>query len=204
VRKVLIAIAVLIVLVWLIPYDPQPDGQIQVPPPVAPVVAAPKDRSTPTTADVPALSDQPVASDSVEPPVQVALTPMAQKAQSARALIDPGLASIENAFAAEAVDPLWATGMEGHILGQLTQANLQLVTMQVECRTSMCRIQLVEGPSKRTDPGSFHDLVRDMGLDVWRVNRVVDQNGTPALVAHLARPGDCHHGRDRSVCYPPR
>ena len=58
--------------------------------------------------------------------------------------------------------------------------------MQVECRTSMCRVQLVEGPSKRTDPGTFHDLVRDLGLDVWRVNGL-DQNGTPILVAHLAR-----------------
>jgi hypothetical protein len=155
------------------------------------------------------LSDEPAADDPVERPVllpdQVSLTPMEQKAQSARALIEPGLASIEKAFAAEAVDPLWATGMEGQILGQLAQANLQLVTMQVECRTSMCRIQLVETASKRPDPaGAFHDLVRDLGLDVWRVNRVVDHNGTPTLVAHLARRGDCYHGRDRSLCYPPQ
>jgi hypothetical protein len=186
-RKVLAAIVVLIVLVWLIPYDPLPDGEIQVAPPVAPVVATPESGSTPATDNAPALSDQPAASDPVEPPVQVALSPMAQKARSLQFLADPGLAGIEQAFAAERVDPLWATGMEGNILGQLAQANLQLVTMQVECRTSMCRVQLVEGPSKRTDPGTFHDLVRDLGLDVWRVNGLVDQNGTPTLVAHLAR-----------------
>ena len=208
-RKVLIAIAVLIVLVWLIPWDPQPDGQIQVPPPVAPVVAAPESGSTPATDNAPVISDQPAASDPVEPlvllPDQVALSPMTQKAQSAQSLRDPGLASIEQAFAAEPVDPLWATGMEGSILGQIAQAKgLQVVTMQVECRTSMCRVQLVESPSKRTDPGTFHDLVRDLGLDVWRVNGLVDQNGTRTLVAHLARLGDCYHGRDRSVCYPPR
>jgi hypothetical protein len=174
VRKVLIAIVVLIVLVWLIPFDPQPDGQIQVPSPVAPVVATPTDRSTPATADVPALSDQPAASDPVEPPVQVALTPMGQKARSFQFLANPELAGMEQAFAAERVDPLWATGMEGNILGQLAQSNLQLVTMQVECRTSMCLVRLVEGPSKRTDPGTFHDLVRDLGLDVWRVNGFVD------------------------------
>ena len=190
-RKVLAAIVVLIVVVWLIPYDPVPDGELQVPPPVAPVVATPESGSTPATDNAPVISDQPAASDPVEPPVllpdQVALSPMAQKARSVQFLADPGLAGIEQAFAAERVDPLWATGMEGHILGQLAQANLQLVTMQVECRTSMCRIQLVEPPSKRTDPGTFHDLVRDLGLDVWRVNRFVDQNGTPTLVAHLAR-----------------
>ena len=205
-RKVLLAIAVLMVVVWLIPYDPPPDGQIQVPPPVAPVIATPESRSTPAIDDAPVLSDEPTTDDPTEPPVllsdQVALTPMEQKAQSARALIDPGMAGIEQAFAAERVDPLWATGMEGHILGQLAQADLQLVTMQVECRTSMCRVQLVEGPSKRTDPGTFHDLVRDLSLDVWRVNGFVDQSGTRTLVAHLARPGDCYHGRDRSVCHP--
>ena len=102
-RKVLTAIVVLIVLVWLIPYDPQPDGQTQVPPPVAPVVATPASGSTPATDNAPVLSDEPAADDPAEPPVllpdQVALTPMEQKAQSARALIDPGLASIEKAFA---------------------------------------------------------------------------------------------------------
>ena len=190
-RKVLIATVVLIVLVWLIPYDPLPDGEIQVPPPVAPVATTPESGSTPATDNAPVISDQPAANDPVEPlvllPDQVALSPMAQKAQSAQSLQYPGSAAIEQAFAAERVDPLWATGMEGNILGQLAQANLQLVTMQVECRTSMCLVQLVEGPSKRTDPGTFHDLVRDLGLDVWRVMGFVDRNGTPTLVAYLAR-----------------
>ena len=190
-RKVLVAIVVLVVVVWLIPYEPLPDGQIQVPPSVAPVVATPESGSIPVTDNAPVISDQPAANDPVEPPVllpdQVALSPMAQKARSLQFLANPGLAGMEQAFAAERVDPLWATGMEGSILGQIAQANLQLVTMQVECRTSMCLVQLVEGPSKRTDPGTFHDLVRDLGLDVWRVNGFVDQNGTPTLAAYLAR-----------------
>ena len=186
-RKVLTAIVVLIVVAWLIPYDPRPDGEIQVPPPIAPVVATPESGSTPATDNAPVISDQPAASDPVEPPMQVALTPMEQKARSAQFLANPGLAGMEQAFAAELVDPLWATGMEGNILGQLAQANLQLVTMRVECRTSMCLVQLIERPSKGTDPGTFHDLVRDLGLDVWRVNGFIDQNGTPTLIAYLAR-----------------
>jgi hypothetical protein len=79
VRKVLIAIALLIVLVWLIPFDPQPDGQIQVPPPVAPVVATPESGSTLATDNASVLSDQPAADDPPEPPVplpdRVTLTP---------------------------------------------------------------------------------------------------------------------------------
>ena len=117
-RKVLIAIVVLIVLVWLIPWDLEPDGEMQIPPPVAPVVATPESGSTPATDNAPVLSDEPAADDPAEPPVllpdQVALTPMEQKAQSARALIDPGMASIEKAFAAEAVDPLWDWSGEEH------------------------------------------------------------------------------------------
>jgi hypothetical protein len=207
VRKVLIAIAVLIVLVWLIPYDPQPDGQIQVPPPVAPVAATPESGSTPATDSAPVLSGQPAANDPVEPPVllpdQVALTPMEQKARSARALQDPELTSIEMAFAAEPVDPLWATGVERNILGQLAQANLRLVTMQVECRTSMCRVQLVEPPSKSPDMAAFRDLVRGFGLDVWRMQNLGSESGATTTVAYLARPGDCYHGKERSVCREP-
>lgn len=205
-RNVLIAIAVLIMLVWLIPWDLEPDGQIQVPPPFAPVVVTPESGSTPATDNAPVLSDQLVASDPAEPPVllpdQVSLTPMEQKAQSARALIDPGLASIEKAFAAEAVDPLWASGMEGNILGHIAQAKgLQLVTMQVECRTSMCRVHLMEPPSRSADMNAFRDLVRGFGLDVWRMQNLGNQSGATTTVAYLARPGACYHGRDRSVCY---
>jgi hypothetical protein len=207
VRKVLIAIAVLIVLVWLIPWGLEPDGQIQVPPPVAPVVATPESGSTPSTADAPVLYDQPAANDPIEPsvllPDQVAATPMEQKAQSARALIDPGLAAIEKAFAAEAVDPLWATGAERNILDQIAQANLQLVTMQVECRTSMCRVQLVEPPSKSADMAAFQDLVRGFGLDVWRMQGSRNQDGATTTLGYLARRGDCYHGPDRSVCREP-
>ena len=208
-RRVLIAIAVLIVLVWLIPWDLEPDGQIQVPPPVAPVIAIPESRSTPAMDAAPVLSDEPAADDPAEPPVllpdQVALTPMEQKAQSARALQDPELISIEKAFAAEPVDPLWASGMEGNILGHIAQAKgLQLVTMQVECRTSMCRVHLMEPPSKSPDMAAFRDLVRGFGLDVWRMQNLGNQSGATTTVAYLARPGDCYHGRDRSVCYSPR
>jgi hypothetical protein len=186
-RKVLTALVLLIVVVWLIPYDPLPDGEIQVPPPVAPVVATPESGSTPATDNAPALSDQPAASDPVEPPVQVALTPMEQKARSAQFLANPELAGMEQAFAAERVDPLWATGMEGNILGHLAQANLQLVTMQVECRTSMCRVQIMERPSKSPDMAVFRDLVRGFGLDVWRMQNLGNQSGATTTVAYLAR-----------------
>jgi hypothetical protein len=190
-RKVLAAIAVLIVVAWLIPYDPLPDGEIQDPPPVASVAATSESGSTRATDNAPALADQRAASDPVEPPVllpdQIPLSPMAQKARSLQFLADPGLAGMEQAFAAERVDPLWATGMEGHILGRIAQANLQLVTMQVECRTSMCRVELMESPSKNPDMEAFRDLVGGFSLDVWRMQNLGNQSGATTTVAYLAR-----------------
>jgi hypothetical protein len=181
-RKVLAAIVVLIVVVWLIPYDRLPDGEIQAPPPVAPVVAIPERGSTPATGNAPVLSGQPAANDPIEPPVllptQIALSPMEQKARSFQFLADPGLAGMEQAFAAERVDPFWATGMEGNILSQLAQAKgLQVVTMQVACRTSVCRLQLMERPSKSPDMAAFRDLVRGLGLDVWRMQNLGNESG---------------------------
>jgi hypothetical protein len=190
-RKVLTALTLLVVAVWLIPDDPLPDGEIDVPPSVTLVAATTQSVSTPATDNAPVISDRPPANDPVESPVllpdQLAPTPMVQKARSAQFLANPGLAGMEQAFAAERVDPLWATGMEGNILGHIAQANLQLVTMQVECRTSMCRVQLMERPSKSPDMAAFRDLVRGFGLDVWRMNNLGNQSGATTTVAYLAR-----------------
>jgi hypothetical protein len=205
VRKVVIPVAVVALAlgVWLITKESE-RGPAQGPSTPAPVVPAPENGSTTVGDDARAIvaPDEPAAisTSQVEPPV---LTPMEQKAQSARALQDPELTSIEMAFAAEPVDPLWATGVERNILGQLAQANLQLVTMQVECRTSMCRVQLMEPPSKSPDTAAFRDLVRGFGLDVWRMQNLGNQSGAATTVAYLARPGDCYHGKDRSVCREP-
>ena len=188
-RKVVIPVAVVALAlgVWLITREPE-RGPAQVPSTPAPVVPAPENGSTTVGDDARAIvaADEPAAisNSQVEPPV---LTPMAQRALSARFLQDPTLAGMEQAFAAERVDPLWATGMEGTVLGQLAQANLQLVTMQVECRTSMCRVQLMERPSKSPDMAAFRDLVRGFGLDVWRMENLGNQSGATTTVAYLAR-----------------
>ena len=211
-RNVVIPVAVVAMAlgVWLITKEPE-RGPAQVPSTPAPVVPALENGSTTVGDDARAIvaPDEPAAisNSQVEPhvllPDRVTFTPMEQKALSARALQDPELNSIEMAFAAEPVDPLWATGVERNILGQLAQANLRLVTMQVECRTSMCRVQLMESPSKSPDMAAFRDLVRGFGLDVWRMQNLGNQSGATTTVAYLARPGDCYHGKDRSVCREP-
>lgn len=149
-RKVLTAIVVLIVLVWIIPYDPQPDGEIHVPPPVAPIVATPA-TSPAEQADSGRVHVAPESAPNVaEPPApkpQAPATTMAMPLQmwGERGLDGP-VSSLfqqkENAFVAEPLDPLWSRSREAEILGQIAQiSGLRLINIEVECRTSMCRLQ---------------------------------------------------------------
>jgi hypothetical protein len=51
----------------------------------------------------------------------------------------------ESAFVLEPIDPLWSRSREAEILGQVAQVSgLRLLTIEVECRTSTCRLQLTE------------------------------------------------------------
>ena len=147
----------------------------------------------------------------VEPPVmfphQVAATPISQVLNDLQLPPIPELLEAERAFVAERVDPAWAGATEGHILGEIARTtSLELVTLQVECRTSMCRIQLVQQPSPGAElsivfpsvgsgrpasngrAASFADFLSTLPLDPRWVASVVDRNGTPTSLAYLARP----------------
>ena len=175
-RKVLIAIAVLIVLVWLIPWDPQPEGEIQVPPPVSPVVATPESRSTIRANDARAI----VAPESVpevaepsapSPQAPATTTAMALRMWDERGTARPQFQQRENAFVAEPVDPLWSRSREAEILGQMAQiSGLRLINIEVECRTSMCRLQWtqnvpvpVEGELRGMPDAVHADLLARVG-----------------------------------------
>ncbi len=56
-----------------------------------------------------------------------------------------GMQNVDDAFAAEAVDPLWAPNREAEVLGEIARTpGLQVSTIQVECRTTACRVQIVQ------------------------------------------------------------
>ena len=114
---------------------------------------------------------------------------------SARPFETPNAAlqKTEHAFDAEQTDPLWSQGMETRILSQIAQIpGLEVLTVQVRCRTSMCRIELTE--PGQLEPGrllpanaAFGRLV--LGLDhqpLW-IMSLVDRYGTPTSLAYLAR-----------------
>ena len=97
----------------------------------------------------------------------------------------PEFRQTEQAFASEDADPAWSPVAEAHILGDISQATgLQALDIQVDCRTSMCRVQMLQ---PQFPQGSFQDLVHSMGLEpVWVFN-LVGRNGTPVTLAYLKR-----------------
>jgi hypothetical protein len=136
-------------------------------------------------------------------PHQAAATPMAQALADLVASPPPGIPlddlpmapppemlEGERDFAAETVDPQWATATEGEILGKIAEINgLTVVDLRVECRTTMCRVQLVE--PRRTTPdspyGSFPDLVETFGLAPRWMISVVNRSGAQTSIAYLSR-----------------
>lgn len=171
-RKVLTATVVLIVLLWLIPYDPPPDGEIQTPPPVAPIVATPAVSPT-ERADIGRAHVAPESTaDVAEPPAPKPQAPATTKAMPLRMWGDRGLdgpvSSLfqqkEHAFVAEPLDPLWSRSREAEILGQIAQiSGLRLINIEVECRTSMCRLQWTQNV-----PVPVEGELRGMPDDVYQ------------------------------------
>jgi len=203
-RKVLIAIAVLIVLVWLIPWDLEPEGEIQVPPPVSPVVATPESRSTIRANDARAIVAPESVPDVAEPSAPSPQAPATTTAVALRMWDErrtgPDLSRFqqrENAFVAEPVDPLWSRSREAEILGQLAQINgLRLISIEVECRTSMCRLQwtqkpvFVEGEVKGLPTEVYEDLLARLGYtqDIAMGTAFVGEKGEGGITSLMYLP----------------
>lgn len=115
----------------------------------------------------------------------------------------PELLETERAFAAEAVDPSWSREAEAHILGEIAQVTgLKLVTLRVECRTTLCRLHVAQQELQH-GPGPILEIVARLGMKTRWVLSVVDRNGVPASLAYLERgraePGAPTAGADIEI-----
>ena len=196
-RKVLIAIVALVVVVWLIPYEPLPDGQIQVPPPVAPVVTSPATSPTEQADSERAHVAPEPAPDVAEPP---APRPQAPATTPARALqmwdqggliVPRNFRENEKAFMVELLDPLWSRSREAEILSAIAQINgFRWLTIEVECRTSMCRLQSTQNvsvPPTGPDP-IYTELLARLGYEPRLLGMARDINaGTVTYLTYLPR-----------------
>jgi hypothetical protein len=196
-------------LVYSLRLEPQPG-----------IDAASKDRSTPlrteaVPAEQPRSADATVVSNGAPPRDAAANQPGAPLPQPSppapitEALEDlklppaPEILETERAFAAEAVDPRWSAETEAHILGEIAQVTgLKLVTLRVECKTSLCRLHVAQQELKK-GPSPILEIVARLGMKTRWVISVQDRNGVPTSLAYLERgsaaPGGPTPGVDSEI-----
>jgi hypothetical protein len=141
---------------------------------------------------IPATNDAPAGNEGRDPlgaplPQPSPPAPITEALDDLRLPPIPELRETERAFAAEAVDPLWSPEAEAHILGEIAQVTgLKLVTLQVECKTTLCRLHVAQ-QELRKGPGPILDIVARLGMKTRWVISVEDRNGVPTSLAYLER-----------------
>jgi hypothetical protein len=196
------AIAVAIALVWF--FRPQPE------PSVAPEFTAPRDLTDPSSPSVvsaaPSALVPPAAASSEERvanavptpersplPGEAPATPMAQiiadrqqnmiiQNNTGNGGVPPALVDGEREFAAEPIDATWALGAEAKLLGTFARIpGLQLIDLQVHCRSTMCRLQMTQPPTSRGQDGQlpFNILRDEVGMTPRWMMAVVEGPGPP-------------------------
>lgn len=124
-------------------------------------------------------------------PGEAPVTPMAQLLEAGQQEFPQPVINNERAFAAEAVDGAWAPGAEARLLDRIAQmSGLQLTGLQVECRSTMCRLQIAFPRQQgATTSGPSGSLFQSLGLKPRWVVAMVDASETPQIVAYLVREG---------------
>ena len=103
----------------------------------------------------------------------------------------PEFAEAVRDFASQTDDAPWSEGTESHIFGQISQATgLGASDIQVDCRTTMCRVQL-SNPVSALNPrySSLNELVDTFGLETLWLWAAPDSNGNPINLVYLRRGG---------------
>lgn len=102
----------------------------------------------------------------------------------------PELLETERVFAAESADPLWSTAAEAGVLRRIAEIpGVAYLSLNVECRTTLCLLQFVESPTPVPKSGIVDvvDLVKPQGLkSVWMMGIRV-RGGAPVGIAYLQR-----------------
>ena len=123
-------------------------------------------------------------------PGETPATPMANLRAERQRDVPPQVAEGEREFAAEPVDAAWAAGAEADLLARFAQMpGLKLIDLQVECRSTMCRLQLTQ-PGTPDGSRQPFSLMRDpIGLEPRWMMVVPQPGGGMKSVAYLWREG---------------
>jgi hypothetical protein len=102
----------------------------------------------------------------------------------------PAFADLESRFSTEDVDASWSGAMEAQILAQISQvAGLALVTLNAECRRTICRVKLFYPPG--TNALSSLDKLRPVAAQIGFAHVVqvatLGDDGTPISLLYFQR-----------------
>jgi hypothetical protein len=102
----------------------------------------------------------------------------------------PELLETDRAFAAESVDPAWSTKTEAAVLGRIAEIpGVAYVSLNVECRTTLCLLQFVESatPAPNSGIAEISKLVEPQGLKSLWMFGIRVRGGAPLGIAYLQR-----------------
>ena len=143
----------------------------------------------------------PVADNRVRPtatveraplPGETPSTPLANLFGDRQTELPPGAKEGEREFAAEPVDAAWAPGAEADLLAKFAQMpGLKLVGLQVECRSTMCRVQLTQPRGATAEDGErpFSTFLDSSGPKPRYLSMIFDPSGQMSSVAYFWREG---------------
>jgi hypothetical protein len=150
----------------------------------------PGESATPTSPSTQALPPAPVAQGAVSPlPAREAAGPLTQLILDAQSEPPPPLVANETVFMAESIDAQWAPMAEAQILDRIAQEpGLRLLDLRVECRTTMCRVQMTQPrvTEERASPVTF---LNKAGYQIRFIVALDNQAGGRGSIAYLVRPG---------------
>ena len=102
----------------------------------------------------------------------------------------PELLETDRAFAAESVDPAWATATEAGVLGRIAQIpSAAYISLNIECRTTLCLLQFVQSPTPAPNSGiaEISKLVEPERLKPLWMFGIRVRGGAPLGIAYLQR-----------------
>jgi hypothetical protein len=102
----------------------------------------------------------------------------------------PGMLETDRAFAAENEDPVWSTAAEAGVLGRIAEIpGAAYVSVNVECRTTLCLLQFVQSatPAPSSGIADIARLVEGQGLKSLWMFGIRVRGGAPLGIAYFQR-----------------
>jgi hypothetical protein len=155
----------------------------------APIRAAPVASADAATAD-PERAVRPVASTLPPASAPLPITPIAELMAHVGKELPIELLEGEREFATEPVDQSWAANAEAKILDRFVQMpGIALVSLEVECRTTMCLVKVASPDSPGAARPRFNILTDSIGLEPRWMMAIADTSGVLQSIAYLWREG---------------